>query len=438
MSRSNGPALGRDQLLRVLALPTEATNAEIQTASARLQGWLEARRASLPPDAAGPRAALDRELADLLESTACWTTPPATPAGAAPATRPRIPGPAAAAIASLALLALLLAWAAGFRVHRKPGLEPAPIYAAPAQLLLEGDLAGARLRIYDADRSELIDQREAAAARLELEPGRYAIEVSRADCPEPWTRSVFLEPDRLHRFAPEVCAGKGSLVVRSTPALGRLRIDELDVGQTGDRVHPLGVGDHRVRVDKAGFRPFEAQVRIAPGETVALAPDLVALAEGESAGRPLPVARLAPSVAPPDARSIQGFSEAELKNDFKLPPLEKPSVGLPRRSDFLDRDGLPAMPDGGSTAWHDRVAKDLRERFDRDGSGAIDRLEESEAIHCTIWREIEADFDRGGLGLSLAHYYGFDGSDWHPGALAVARAHRSAVYAKMRECGLQP
>jgi len=104
-----------------------------------------------------------------------------------------------------------------------------------------------------------------------------------------------------------------------------------------------------------------------------------------------------------------------------------------------ERARLEKLKDGERRAeLTARSKKQLRERFDRDGSGEIDRLEESEAISCSIWREVERDFDRGGLGLTMAHYFGFDGSEWHPGALAVARAHRSAVYAKMRECGLEP
>jgi len=153
----------------------------------------------------------------------------------------------------------------------------------------------------------------------------------------------------------------------------------------------------------------------------------------------MPVTKVAPSQAPvaDSVSAAQGFSKEELMGAVEAPRLEPADLGLPKRGDFLAREGLPAMPDGGSTAWHDRVAGELRQRFDRDGSGEIDRLDESEAISCSVWREIERDFKRGGLGLSMAHYFGFDGSEWHPGALSVSRAHRSAVYAKMRECGLE-
>ncbi|MBK7947646.1 MAG: PEGA domain-containing protein [Deltaproteobacteria bacterium] len=270
-------------------------------------------------------------------------------------------------------------------------------------------------------------------------PGRYALEVSRADCPDPWTRSVFLEPDGVHRYEALICAGHGHLVIRANTEGDRVRIDDLDVGHTGNRAHRLTVGEHTIRVDKSGYRPFEARVRIGPDESVELRADLLRMGEAEGkAGRPMPVTRVAPSLPPIDAKSIQGFTKEELHAGIEPPKLDPPNLGLPKRGEFLAREGLPAMPDGGSTAWHDRVSKELRERFDQDRSGEIDSLAESEAISCSVWREIERDFDRGGLGLSLAHYYGFDGSEWHPGALAVARPHRSAVYAKMGECGLAP
>ncbi|MEZ4279390.1 MAG: PEGA domain-containing protein [Myxococcota bacterium] len=457
--------LTREQLLRVLALPSDASERAIRTASQHLAGILEARRAALGDEAtlrdeaAGDAEALTRELDDLRQCTLWWTSErseapaaDASIASAGSARRSEAPGragpdwerlaPALGVVGVLAAIALLALWTAGFRIERlDPGPEPA-LYAAKAVFFIEGDLGDATLRVFDADRSELLAERPAERARVELEPGRYALEVRRADCPEPWTRSVFLEPDSSHHFAPEICVGEGELVVRSDDAQDRLRIDDYDVGHTGDRAHRLAVGEHTVRVDKAGHRPFEARVRILPGAVVELRADLTPVGgDGAPVGRPLPVARPAPS-RPPMA-AAEAFSQAELRGGLGAPAIEPPKIepadlGLPRRGSFLAREGLPAMPDGGSTAWHDRVAGELRARFDRDGSGEIDTLAESEAIPCPVWLEIERDFDRGGLGLSLAHYFGFDGSEWHPGALAVARAHRSAVYAKMQECGLDP
>lgn len=440
MSVPPGPALGRTQLLRILALPDDAADAAIRGAAARLRGWLEARLAERPPTSAEARAALVRELVDLEASTTYWTSLAGRPSARVP--RPRLSafGPAALLAGGLAILALLIAHAAGFRVTRADRGEAPAVYGTRARLLVEGGaLEGATLRVFDADRTEVLDERPAKGASVELEPGRYALEVSRPDCPAPWTRSVFLEPDSVHRYEALICAGQGNLVIRGNTEGDRVRIDELDVGHTGNRAHRLSVGEHTIRVDKAGYRPFEARVRIGPDESVELRADLVRMGDAEAkAGRPMPVNRVEPSLPPIDAKSVQAFTKEELHSGIEPPKIEPADLGLPKRGQFLAREGLAAMPDGGSTAWHDRVSKELRERFDRDRSGEIDSLAESEAISCSVWREIERDFDRGGLGLSLAHYYGFDGSEWHPGALAVARAHRSAVYAKMQECGLDP
>ncbi|MFO0687552.1 MAG: PEGA domain-containing protein [Myxococcota bacterium] len=440
MSVPPGPALGRAKLLRILALPDGAPDPAIRAAAERLRRWLEARLVEHPPESAEARAALVRELVELEASATYWTSPSGRAGGASLRGRAATFGPAVLFVAGIAVLALVIAHAAGMRVTRAAPTEPPAVYGTRARLLIEGaDLDGATLRVFDADRAEVLAEQPAKGASLELAPGRYALEVARADCPDPWTRSVFLEPDSVHRYEAQICAGHGNLVIRGNTEGDRVRIDDLDVGHTGNRAHRLRVGEHTVRVEKAGHRPFEARVRIGPDESLELRADLVRMSDAEAkAGRPMPVSHVAPSLPPIDAKSVQGFSKKELRAEVELPRLEPGDLGLPKRGEFLAREGLPAMPDGGSTAWHDRVSKELRDRFDRDGSGEIDTLAESEAIPCSVWREIERDFDRGGLGLSLAHYYGFDGSEWHPGALAVSRAHRSAVYAKMRECGLDP
>jgi len=439
MSSRPRPALARDQLLRVLALPNDAADTAVRAASRRLGDWLEVRRARLGPEAAEKASALDRELDDLAQSAAWWTGGPILSKRAPTSFGRSGPGPAVWIAAALASLILLVAYAAGFRVTRI-GREELPVAEiSPALVFIDGKLEGAMLRVYDADRAEIFVERPAEGARIELEPGRYALEVRREDCPEAWTRSVFLEPESVQHYVPEICMGEGQVVVRANTEMDRLRIDDYDMGHTGSRSHRLSVGDHTIRVDKAGYRPFEARVRIRPGESFELRADLRPLDEAEAkAGRPMPVTKLPPNLPPAAASGAVAFSKQELAGNLERPKLEPTDLGLPRRGDFLVREGLPTMPDGGSTAWHDRVSRELRERFDSDGSGEIDRLAESEAISCPVWQEIERDFERGGLGLSMAHYFGFDGSEWHPGALAVARGHRSAVYAKMRECGLEP
>jgi hypothetical protein len=39
--------------------------------------------------------------------------------------------------------------------------------------------------------------------------------------------------------------------------------------------------------------------------------------------------------------------------------------------------------------------------------------------------------------VALTRLYGFDGSDWVPGALGVHEDMRGYAFARMRECGLR-
>jgi len=406
----------------------------MRRASTRLLAVLEQRRAQ--GEASGEAAALDHEIEALRSSLATWLDEPDAPPK--DATQPASVGSSVGARLRTTGIALGLGLALGFGLARLAGngpvtREPVPgtgSVEAPGTLLLTGGVSGATLRVLDADRNEILLERPALDARVELPGGRYAIEVSREDCPDRWTRSVYFEPGSVHRFAPELCLGEGRLVVRSNVAEDRLRIDGLDVGATGAREHRLGVGDHEVRVEKQGFRPFEGRVRVRPDEQVELRADLVPLGGPSpvASERPTPVARSAPPVPPPPTRplpyDLEGLKEAVA-----------PESALALPNDLLDGGRL--RDDGGSTRWHEQRTRELLARFDLDRSGHIDRLEESEAIPCSIWRSLEADFDRGGLGLPMARYYGFDGSEWHPGALGFDRSQRSAAFAKMKECGLR-
>jgi hypothetical protein len=222
-------------------------------------------------------------------------------------------------------------------------------------------------------------------------------------------------------------------VIRSNVADDRLRIDGLDVGPTGPEAHVLGVGDHEVAVSKAGYVPFEARVRIRPDEELVLRAELESeRASKACAASPLPFEPGATSLTPPSASAPEPFDLRALQQE-----LAPQANGRAEASRVLEREGLGALPDGGTARWHERVSAEFLSRYDLDGSGRIDRVEESDAVTCPFWREVERDFDRGGLGLSMARYYGFDGSEWHPGALGFTKGLRSAGYARMKECGLQ-
>jgi hypothetical protein len=421
----DSPALSRRRLTRVLGLSADASRQQIEAVIPRLLNRLLRR---LDSAEAAEAVALRREITDLETSRAHFGVSPRDRSGTSP-----WQGRLGALVGTTFAVGLLLAYTAGYRISRVTGDDLATLPGSHAQLILDGQLSGATLRVLDADREELLIKVAAEGAHVELTEGRYALDVSREDCPDHWTRSVYFEEASIHRFEPQICVGEGQLTVRSNVSRDRLRIDGFDLGPTREEPHTLGVGDHEVQVEKAGYQPFLAKVRIRRDEALELRAELLALSAGKPVGRPIPVEKVAPSRAPSTTIRPEPFDLSSLQQDFKP---DAQNFGLPPR-DLLPSDfDSHRSTGGGSTAWHDRVSDDLIARYDLDHSGQIDRLAESESISCAVWLEIERDFDGGGLGLPMVRYYGFDGSEWHPNALGFARAHRSAVFEKMKECGL--
>ncbi|MFK7897423.1 MAG: PEGA domain-containing protein [Myxococcota bacterium] len=459
-SPASSGSLSREQLLEVLALPKEADAVTIQRSGIQLLVRLETRReeavrlgSSSSTDASTSEQSAEKlraEIATLERALVHWAGPATKseerPAGAALAEKAaRDRQSLAGALLGIAFaLCVMVAWTAGYRISKGDSGPVATIAEDPATLILVGRLPGATLHVLDADREQALFETPAENARLELPPQRYAIEVRREDCPDRWTRSVFFEAGAEYRYEPEICVGEGKLVVRSNVAGDRLLIDGLDVGSTGTRAHLVGVGDHAVRVEKAGYAPFEGRVRAKPNEEIALRAELrskggaasggkdrAGAEEEPAAGRPLPFSQGQPT--PPPSATVKPLP-FDVGNFGTALGVE--DLGLRPRRVFL-RESLGPLPESGSTAWHDLISRQLIAQYDIDGSGEIDQLNESEPISCAVWKEIETDFNRGGLGLSMARYFGFDGSEWHPKALGVSKGHRSAVYSKMTECGLR-
>jgi hypothetical protein len=424
------PALSRRLLSRVLGLSDDASNLQIEAAMPRLMIRL-LRRLSSANEAEAE--ALRREIAHLeVSNTRLAASQERKSPGNDKARRQRLLG---TLLGTTLTLGLLIAYTAGFRIIRQGGEDVAEAIANPAQLILDGRLPGATLRVLDADRDELLLKVPAEDAHVELAAGRYALDVSREDCPDHWTRSIYFEEGASHRFEPEICVGEGQLTVRSNVSGDRLRIDGLDLGQTRKEPHLLGVGDHEISVEKAGYAAFLGKVRIRPGEALTLRAELIPESKtGSGQGRPIPVQKVSPSNAPNAALSPSPSGLPNLREEFAK---EVQNASLPKENLLPGDADSHAFTEGGSTRWHDRISAQLLAQYDLDKSGQIDRLEESEAISCRVWRQIEKDFDGGGLGLSMARYYGFDGSEWHTDALGFAEGHRSAVFEKMKECGLQ-
>lgn len=424
------PVLSRRRLNRILGLSKDPSPQQIQAAALHLLTRLFHRLSSADPAEAD---ALRREMEDLEASSAHFISSSEQKTSGGEKGRRR--GLVITLLGASLTIALLIAYAAGFRVIHQKGKAITIHIAEPAHLILDGKLTGAILRVFDSDREELFFKVSAEGAHVELPAGRYALDVRREDCPDHWTRSVYFEEGAIHRFEPLLCLGEGQLTVRSNVSRDRLRIDGIDLGPTRQTPHLLGVGDHEIRVEKPGYQPFVGKIRIRPGEQLTLRAELIAKSPaGSPTGRPIPVEKFSPSSAPLTALRPEPLDMPNMLREFTP---EAEDLALPKLNWLETGNSSHAFTNGGSTPWHDRISAELLARYDLDASGLIDRLEESEAIPCPVWLEIERDFDGGGLGLSMVRYYGFDGSEWHPKALGFARAHRSAVFEKMKECGLQ-
>ena len=262
----------------------------------------------------------------------------------------------------------------------------------PAQLLILGRHQNATLFVLDADRERVLAESPAQGAVLELKPGRYALEVRREDCAEQWTRSVFFESGQTYRFEPTPCSPSGKLQQASDIEAKQLVIDDQAVGDKTQVEHSLSPDEHSIPTENNGYLAYETKYVVE-----------------------------APSLDAPAVTQPEPFDLGDLRDSIA------PSRKRGGATRLLERSGLGRLPDGGSTAWHDRVSGEFLGRFDRDASGRIDQLEESEAIGCVYWQETEASFEQGGLGLSMARYYGFDGTEWHDGALGFStRATRTS------------
>ena len=417
----------RQQLARVLGLPEDAPIAALRPAAARLLSALKRRRAACADPDEG--LDLDLEIAELEQAITRYVST----RGSRKALRVTDRRPLMGALLGTAAAVIIWLFGSSGLSGDAETEAPRPTAGIAARLELTGPLAGATLRVLDADREKVWAELPAQDAVLELQRGRYALEVSRPDCPDRWTRSTFFEAGQTYRFAPSICSGEGQLVIRSNVEADQLIVDGAKLGAPGTGALGLTVGDHEIRLEKAGYRAYETSVRIRPDETLEMRAQLAPTRPEATAPASADLARsLLPSPAPPTAAAApEPFDLGELREAIAPRPGQEAATRL------LQREGLGGLPDGGSTAWHDRMSRTFLDRFDSDASGRIDRLEESDAVSCDYWRETEASFERGGLGLSMAHYYGFDGSEWHRDALGFTRAIRAAAYDRMRACGLQ-
>lgn len=293
-----------------------------------------------------------------------------------------------------------------------------------ATLSVLADPMGATFWLLDPTDESVLRRAVADGQRSEWPPGDYRVRVEHPDCPDPWNRDIELPPGGSKVYAPRLCQGEGELIVRGKQDEDRLRIDGFDAGSTGENVHTLRTGKHRVHVEKEGFKPWEAEVAIRPGETLSL------LAALQLQPTPEAEQKVAASAAPAAASRPPG-AVAPSAAPGRLPP-EPGWAGDKERAVPPAGSGL-----GGSKTWHDAIKHELVRTYDRNGSGSLDSPAEIRSIPCAVWRDIETQYETGGLAVEMTHLYGFDGSEAPANTLGITYGQRGEAYQRMKECGLK-
>jgi len=435
------PPIGsdRDRLARILGLTPDVGTAALLTEGDRLLGALK-RRAQAEKNAAGESSAdLRGEIAELAAALSDYRAAPAQKESTHELrSRRNRSGLLAALVASALMIGFLIVTSIGERRVRAEDSAAAKVPSYMGRLEVIGAAEASTLRVLDADRERVLQETSAFGAQIELVPGRYALEVDTLGCPSTWTQSVFLNPGATRQVYPTSCAeaapqaGHGALRVEAALAGGRVFVDGVELGATGKEARTLAEGKHTLRVEHEGYRDFQKEIAIEAGQVSNVRAELIPSAPDRA-----PAASAlnypGPPVLSPDALPTpEPFDLGDLAEAIAPDRTELESTELPE----FEVDGLRAK--GGSTDWHDRTSRNFLARYDTDRSGAIDIIDESDAIPCSDWKRTESSFDRGRLGLSMARYYGFDGSEWHPSALGFARTIRHAAYTRMRACGLKP
>lgn len=414
------PDPGADAVHRLLGLPETASPAERAGAYWRLRGHIEARIAS-----AGDAREAEARRTELRRLHAACSTLPGIDAGAlsdAGPARPDTRAPrwlVAWAVVASGVALLLAVW----RVAAPPPM-PAETGAgtgeADARLIVSANPSSAGLTVTTGEDDRVVVTAVADGTTQFLPNGRYRAAVAHPDCPDTWRQDIELAAGEERRYAPSICRGEGAVVVRSNASGDRLQIDGVDVGSTGATAHPLRVGLHRIRVEKEGYEPWTAEVRIAPDAELTLNAELVASA-GPPAAPPAPAPAPERTASAPPPPPPGGGPVAE-------------GVGPPVSEGEKMRVRTGA---GGSKSWHDAIVHDLIVRYDRNGTGSLDSAEEIQSIPCEEWRGIEQSYETGGLAVEMTHLYGFDGSEAPANTLGITNAMRGYAYDRMKACGLK-
>jgi hypothetical protein len=428
MSASRG-AKPPDDVRKLLGLTPDSSPVDLEGAYWRLRAHIEARAdAAQEPEFIAARRAELEELDRLVGRSVRPAARPSGPESSRPGARRLWLGIWGLVSTLAALVLALLLWR-GSVSEEEPPMPPGPTW-----LSARAEPSGAGLEILAAQDERVIASGPADGTRYLVEPGDYRLRVARADCPDEWAQDVRVGPGESGEFAPRICQGSGSLVVRSNVSGDRVRIDGLDVGSTGETSHPVSVGDHDVAVEKSGFQPWTGTVRIHPDELLTLRAELEPAAG--SAAKPGLAARSrsTPQSVTPRAKAAESAQQVAISPPRGgAPEVEARGSGSPLGRGSGSRRGPP----GGSKGWHDDVKERLLSMYDHNKSKTLDTPGEIDAVPCSEWQAIEASYETGGLGIPMTRLYGFDGSDAPANTLGITRGMGSYAYNRMRRCGLR-
>nr|VFJ45192.1 MAG: TolA protein [Candidatus Kentron sp. DK] len=138
------------------------------------------------------------------------------------------------------------------RTHRlSVELEP-----LPAQLTVRSNVTGD---------SVFIDGQAVGAtgpSPHELAAGEYTVRVEKEGY-EPFQERVMLAAGEEETVRARLEPAKAQLVVEADTPAARVFVDGQSLGVAGSNPHTVLAGEHRIRVEKEGFHPFESEVTLA-------------------------------------------------------------------------------------------------------------------------------------------------------------------------------
>lgn len=276
-----------------------------------------------------------------------------------------------------------------------------------ARLIADASLDGTVLEIAEAETEAPIASGPADERPYWLEAGVYTLRVWHPDCDQDWEQELTAVVGASHEVAPELCQDTSWLVVESNVEAAQVEVDGEVVGGSGAARHAVEPGERQVRVVSPGFADWEGIVELEGGRELKLQPRL-------SRANPTEPGATAEAAPPP-------------------PPPPAASGGRPGGGDRPQSDEERELAQG----WHHETRQWLLARYDLDGSGQLDSVEELDEVSCEYWQGIERSYDTSRLGLSLMRAYGFDGEGWKDGRLGVAGSVRDLAFQRMRACGLR-